>query len=786
MFRRYQRVSPSGWTGVRGVLAALAATVLAAGVLVAQPAPAHASSVTAGFDHTLIVSDAEFYNGRAMSAAQVQSFLNQRVPRCEIGDRGKRPGQPGRSGYAIAQKCLRDFTVTTTSRSANAYCAAYRGASNESAAQIIAKVGQACGINQKTLLVLLEKEQSLVTHRVPTTRMFNFAMGWACPDSGPGNSPNCDPAAANFFTQVYRSAWQFKRYAVNPERFNFRAGQTAKVQWHPNASCGTSRFVIKNRATAGLYNYTPYRPNQAALKAGWGTGDSCSSYGNRNFFSFWKVWFGNPNSSLKYQVTGDIQKHFDRNGGVAAFGEPLQNRVYSSANGGGYAQRFERATIATSLATGKTYRLGTGPFHDRWTALGGPASAWGWLNGHALCGLADRGCRYPFQHGLASYSASTGVQFVPNAVQGVWSRYGYEAGRLGYPVEEAQQSSGGFVQFFQNGAVMVTADAQEYVLNRHLAEAWSGAGGGIKGLGLITGGAVRHEGGRYFTPFERGTLFLDGDRAVRFGSGPFLTEYTAGRQWENQWGWPLAPGTCNRATGECSMVFEKGIATYTPTGGVQFVSNALHDAWVNEGGVARLGHPVGPQTRHTETRFSQPFERGTIFVEGTRSVRFGNGPFLTEFTRSGGVAGAWGWPRAAGTCDRRTGICRMVFEHGEAFYSPKTGVQFLPTADVAAWDREGGMARLGLPTAAVQSHGDEMTSQSFEKGRLFIRSGAAVRFGNGPFLQEYDRTGGPSGPWGWPQLPGECGLPNGGCRMVFEHGTATYTPRGGVRFTQIG
>ena len=33
-----------------------------------------------------------------------------------------------------------------------------------------------------------------------------------------------------------------------------------------------------------LYNYTPYQPNAAALAAYPGTGDSCSAYGNRNFF----------------------------------------------------------------------------------------------------------------------------------------------------------------------------------------------------------------------------------------------------------------------------------------------------------------------------------------------------------------------------------------------------------------------------------------------------------------------------------------------------------------------
>jgi hypothetical protein len=51
---------------------------------------------------------------------------------------------------------------------------------------------------------------------------------------------------------------------------------------------------IENRATALLYIYTPYQPNAAALRAGTGEGNACSSYGNRNFSIIYANWFGNP------------------------------------------------------------------------------------------------------------------------------------------------------------------------------------------------------------------------------------------------------------------------------------------------------------------------------------------------------------------------------------------------------------------------------------------------------------------------------------------------------------
>lgn len=284
-------------TGMRRVLTFFAATVL---VLASLTVPTLVSSTPAsaagasGFNPGNIISDQLFYDGNAMSAAEVQSFLNQKVPQCLIGVKYA-PGSISPNGNIVANACLKDFRVSTQSKAANAHCGAYVGVPNETAAQIIAKVGKICGISPKVLLVMLEKEQSLVTDDWPVTRMYNYAMGWGCPDSGPGNTANCDESGSGFAYQVYQSAWQFKVYKANPDYSSFkryRPFQTASIKWHPRDECGTSNVYIENWATSALYIYTPYRPNQAALDAGWGTGDSCSSYGNRNFYLFYTQWFG--------------------------------------------------------------------------------------------------------------------------------------------------------------------------------------------------------------------------------------------------------------------------------------------------------------------------------------------------------------------------------------------------------------------------------------------------------------------------------------------------------------
>ena len=79
---------------------------------------------------------------------------------------------------------------------------------------------------------------------------------------------------------------------ASPTSYSYRAGRNNVIQWDVPLSCGTSTVYIQNQATANLYIYTPYQPNKAALDAGYGTGNSCSAYGNRNFFNWFTDWFG--------------------------------------------------------------------------------------------------------------------------------------------------------------------------------------------------------------------------------------------------------------------------------------------------------------------------------------------------------------------------------------------------------------------------------------------------------------------------------------------------------------
>ena len=176
---------------------------------------------------------------------------------------------------------------------ADAYCAAVTGGTGLDAAAVIARVSVACGVNPRVMLVTLQKESRLLNRTDPTAGTYAAAWGWHCPDTGPGGTANCDPAYAGLVNQAYGMAKQWSRYRTDPDKYNYRAGQTVNILFNvAESGCGSAPVTITNTATARLYNYTPYQPNPASLAAYPGEGDQCSSYGNRNFFFLYQSYFG--------------------------------------------------------------------------------------------------------------------------------------------------------------------------------------------------------------------------------------------------------------------------------------------------------------------------------------------------------------------------------------------------------------------------------------------------------------------------------------------------------------
>ena len=233
------------------------------------------------FDPGLIISDSVFFDFGAMTAEDIQRFLDSQVPVCGSGPTG--------------MPCLKNYKSDTPEKTADVGKCDYMPAQkNISAAQIIYNISRACGINPRVLLVTLQKEQGLVQARIPSPYMYRAAMGYGCPDSDPGI---CGKVWTGLFNQLYKAAGQFQWYGDPNGSFTYlKPGRTVSISYHPSASrnCGKASFTLKSQATANLYYYTPFVPNTAALANLRGVGDNCSSYGNRNFWRFYWDWFGSP------------------------------------------------------------------------------------------------------------------------------------------------------------------------------------------------------------------------------------------------------------------------------------------------------------------------------------------------------------------------------------------------------------------------------------------------------------------------------------------------------------
>jgi hypothetical protein len=389
--------------GRRRFLGSVTATIgvlaLVLGFLTVGATTTEDSAVAASgsdFNAGNIISDAVFYNSGTMSQSEIQSFLNSKVPTC-------------RSGYT----CLKSYTQATASQSAKREgCAAYSGSSKESAAAIIKKVATACGINPQVILVLLEKEQALISDTWPSARQYRSATGYGCPDTA-----DCDASYYGFFNQVYNAAYQFKKYQASPNSRGYVAGKWNTIQWSPNSTCGSSSVYIENQATAALYIYTPYRPNEAALANMYGTGDGCSAYGNRNFWRMFTDWFGDTKGGSSfvrdastgaiYLITGTTKHYVPSTAIYNALAKLGTYRNVSSSYLTGYTTGTNASPLVRNPLTGDI-ALVQGNSRHRFTSCG-QVSVWGYDCGSPTDLMPGQWTRIPQGGEVSNYMVVAGT-----------------------------------------------------------------------------------------------------------------------------------------------------------------------------------------------------------------------------------------------------------------------------------------------------------------------------------------------------------------------------------------
>lgn len=134
----------------------------------------------------------------------------------------------------------------------------------KTASMIIADASARNHINPQYLLILLQKEQGLITNPEPKTSQLDWATGYAACDSCDVNHPLITKYKG-FAKQVDQAAWRTRYFIENPGDFTYQVGQTYKIDGQD--------VLIKNAATAALYNYTPHL------------------HGNEIFWKLYQYWF---------------------------------------------------------------------------------------------------------------------------------------------------------------------------------------------------------------------------------------------------------------------------------------------------------------------------------------------------------------------------------------------------------------------------------------------------------------------------------------------------------------
>lgn len=167
----------------------------------------------ADFDPSYLISDSEMTDYNSMSSDDIKNFLN------------------GRAGTL------------------NNYLTFDKEGNPKTAVQTFYEVAQLWKINPKYLMVLTQKEQSLLEDTTPTQKQYDWATGYGICDSCSMDDPTL-LRFKGFYRQVNSAAAQTRYYMDNINEFNYKPGKTYTID-------GQS-VTLANTATAGLYNYTPH------------------------------------------------------------------------------------------------------------------------------------------------------------------------------------------------------------------------------------------------------------------------------------------------------------------------------------------------------------------------------------------------------------------------------------------------------------------------------------------------------------------------------------------------
>lgn len=688
-----------------------------------------------------IISDENFTNSNSMSVEEIQAFLDAKIGTCDIWGTGRATeygSSLSRADYAASKgwpgppyTCLNKYyEVPKLSPSVNIPANNYSAPSSipngaQSAAWIIKNAADLNGISPKVLLVKIATESlgPLTSDNWPLFSQYRYAMGSHCPDSGVGGSANCDSTYAGFSIQIYSAAELLRWYLDNSQQAWWpykKPYQNNTIQWNvTERGCGSSSVYIQNKATAALYTYTPYQPNDAALNNMYGTGNNCSAYGNRNFWRVYWDWFGDTRG---FEVSGAILQRYQALGSASGMlGTPTSGVRCGLKNNGCY-QPFQNGAIYWSPSSGAWESNGN--IRARYQQLGFEQSALGYPTGAQTCGIKNDGCYQPYQFGYMYWSNDSGAWESKGGIRERYISLNVENGPMGYPTgpETCGLQNGGCYQSYQTGAIYWSPASGAWENQGGLRYRYGQLGFENSSLGYPTG-AAKLDNGIYTQPFQNGALVgndANGYWDVKNAISAYYQQYDPTAL---KIGFPVHSEVCNLRGGGCYQPFQSGAIYWSPASGT----------WESKGGIrsryeqigfeqSPIGYPTGTELCGLKNGgCAQPYQWGALYWSPASGAWEVKGAIRTRYEQLGSDTSSLGYPTQPEICGLKGGGCFQPFQNGGIYWSPTTGV-WESTGPIrtqyAQLGFEGG--RLGYPISAPQTNSDSSSTQRFKNGVISI------------------------------------------------------------------
>lgn len=630
------------------------------------------SSFNAGY----LIDDSVFYNPNTMTVAEIQKLLDDKSPACDMWGTGLISGRKypdgtwvpagtTRAQYAKVMRekygntkyhdppyvCINKYYENPETHQSLYETQGIATAGMKSAAQIIYDVAKEYSINPQVLLVMVKKESLVWGDNWPLKYEYNTVMGYGCPDNAP-----CNEMYYGFYNQVQKAAWQLNYYREHPNAYRYKPQQNNNIQYHPNVACGTKQVYLENIATTSLYIYTPYTPNDAALRAYPGTGDDCSSYGNRNFYMFFREWFGDTIFTNQYKQISDYVKK------VNYLGKEVQDG-YKCSDDNCY-KKFEYG-----------YVFGTNS--GAWDIHGGIYQKWKSLNAeNSILGLPIENEKYQGD-GIVYQNFENGRIYWMNEAAftmhgGIYSYWiadeDASIAMIGYPIgAEEKDGNGNTLQRYTKSTIYWNNSKGTWYVDNHLVEFYVQRGGSSSYLGASMNKPV----------------YLDANDGV-------MQEFCGG---EIYW---------------------------TSTTGAWDVHGAILKKWKKDGSEnSYLGYPISREQKDAYGYTFQNFERGRIYWGTNVGIWELKDFSLDYWLELGMTASILGTPSDSGQCGLLRNSCYQMFNGGRIYWTSENGTHSIHGGILERWIKEGlEWKKLGFPISD-EIYEDNLTYQIFEGGRIY-------------------------------------------------------------------